>query len=295
MTALSLPVVPVDGGLQRYFREIWKFPILELQEEYMLAQRWREYGDLDAAHSLVTSHLRLVAKIAMKYRGYGLPLADLLSEGNIGLMKAVKKFEPERGFRLSTYAIWWIKAAITEYILRSWSMVRMGTMAAQKKMFFNLRRIKGRLDILDNGDLAPDEAARLARRLDVTETELVDMNRRMAARDTSLNAPVADSDSLELQDTIVDDSPSPEALVAEREAVDVRSRVLSEALGTLSERERHIFVERRLRDDPPTLEDLGREYGISRERIRQLESRAFNKVKAAVESTAEGMDFPAFS
>ena len=295
MTALSLPVVPVDGGLQRYFREIWKFPILELQEEYMLAQRWREYGDLDAAHSLVTSHLRLVAKIAMKYRGYGLPLADLLSEGNIGLMKAVKKFEPERGFRLSTYAIWWIKAAITEYILRSWSMVRMGTMAAQKKMFFNLRRIKGRLDILDNGDLAPDEAARLAKRLDVTETELVDMNRRMAARDTSLNAPVADSDSLELQDTIVDDSPSPEALVAEREAVDVRSRVLSEALGTLSERERHIFVERRLRDDPPTLEDLGREYGISRERIRQLESRAFNKVKAAVESTAEGMDFPAFS
>lgn len=280
--ALSLPSVPMEGGLARYFREIWKFPVLEANEEYMLAKRWREHGDLEAAHQLVTSHLRLVAKMAMKYRGYGLPLADLLSEGNIGLMRAVKKFEPDRGFRLSTYAIWWIKAAITEYVLRSWSLVRMGTMATQKKLFFNLRRIKGRLDILDSGELSPDEARRLADGLDVSETEIVDMNRRMSARDTSLNAPVADDDSIEFQDTLVDESPSPEAVASRNQEARLRTKMLAEAMSILPERERHILTERRLKESPVTLEDLGKVYGISRERVRQLEVRAFEKVQRAM-------------
>ncbi len=280
--ALSLPSVPMEGGLARYFREIWKFPVLEANEEYMLAKRWREHGDLEAAHQLVTSHLRLVAKMAMKYRGYGLPLADLLSEGNIGLMRAVKKFEPDRGFRLSTYAIWWIKAAITEYVLRSWSLVRMGTMATQKKLFFNLRRIKGRLDILDSGELSPEEARRLADGLDVSETEIVDMNRRMSARDTSLNAPVADDDSIEFQDTLVDESPSPEAVASRNQEARLRTKMLAEAMSILPERERHILTERRLKESPVTLEDLGKVYGISRERVRQLEVRAFEKVQRAM-------------
>jgi len=286
MSSIALPVVPSEGGLARYFQEIWRFPILDADEEYMLARRWRDHGDIDAAHKLVTSHLRLVAKIAMKYRGYGIPVADLLSEGNIGLMKAVEKFEPERGFRLATYAIWWIKAAMTEYILRSWSLVRMGTMAAQKKLFFNLRRLKSRLEILDNGDLTYDQAQMLAERLDASESDIVDMNRRISARDTSLNAPIGEDEGMEFQDTLVDESPSPEAQVIDGHESAHRHRLLAGALKTLSDRERHIFIERRLKDDPITLEELGQQYGISRERVRQLEARAFEKVKAAVRRSA---------
>lgn len=279
MKALSLPPVPVDSGLSHYFREIWGFPILEPEEEYMLAKRWREHEDFDAAHMLVTSHLRLVAKIAMKYRGYGLPVADLVSEGNIGLMRAVKKFEPDRGFRLSTYAMWWIKAAITEYILKSWSMVKMGTVAAQKKLFFSLRKVKGRLKILDNGELNPDEVDKLSEILGVPEDEIIHMNRRMAFRDASLNAPVSDDESLEFQDTLVDERPGPEAQVADAEELGYRRALLEGALETLPERERHILTERRLKDEPSTLEQLGVQYGISRERVRQLEVRAFEKLQ----------------
>ena len=286
MASTALPFVPVEGGLATYFREIWRFPVLEAQEEYMLAQRWREHGDVEAAHQLVTSHLRLVAKIAMSFRGYGLPVADLVSEGNIGLMKAVKKFEPERGFRLSTYAMWWIRAAITEHILRSWSLVKMGTVAAQKKLFFSLRKLKSRLNIVDSGELEPDQAATLAKTLHVSEREIIDMNRRMATRDVSLNAPVAEDDAVEFQDTLVDDGPSPETLTADREEMSYRMGLLNDAMTTLSDRERHIFVERRLKDDPVTLEELGNEYGISRERVRQLEVRAFEKVKKAIGAAA---------
>ena len=285
MTTLALPTVPVEGGLARYFREVWRFPILGAEEEYMLAKRWREHDDVEAAHALVTSHLRLVAKIAMKYRGYGLPVADLVSEGNIGLMKAVRKFEPDLGFRLSTYAIWWIKAAITEYVLRSWSLVKMGTVAAQKKLFFSLRRVKGQLKILDSGDLNSEQATILAEALNVSEDEVVAMNARMSSRDLSLNAPVTkDGDMTEFLDTLVDERPSPEALVAEKEERTQRRDLLDRALTTLPERERHIFVERRLKDDPSTLEVLGQVYGISRERVRQLEVRAFEKVKREIET-----------
>lgn len=293
MSTIALPVVPADGGLARYMRDIWRFPVLSVEEEYMLALRWREHADVDAAHRLVTSHLRLVAKIAMKYRGYGLPLADLLSEGNIGLMKAVKKFEPERGFRLATYAIWWIKAAMTEYVLRSWSLVRMGTMAAQKKMFFNLRRLKSRLEILDNGDLTTDQARDLAERLDVSENDIVEMNRRISSRDASLNAPIGEDEGAEFQDTLVDDSPSPEALVIRSHESSRRHRLLVDALKVLNERERHIFVERRLKDDPITLEELGQQYGISRERVRQLEARAFEKVQGLVRESELRNEKPA--
>ena len=286
MTTLTLPSVPVEGGLARYFREIWRFPILDAEEEYMLAKRWREHDDVDAAHALVTSHLRLVAKIAMKYRGYGLPVADLVSEGNIGLMKAVKKFDPELGNRLSTYAIWWIRAAITEYVLKSWSLVKMGTVAAQKKLFFSLRKLKGQLNILDNGELEPEQASLLAEKLDVSESEIVAMNTRLAARDASLNAPVSDGDTMEFQDTLIDNGPSPESLVAEKEEQSLRRGFLRSALTTLSDRERHILVERRLKDEPTTLEELGKAYGISRERVRQLEVRAFEKVKREVEGAA---------
>lgn len=292
MTTLSLPAVPVEGGLSAYFSEIWRFPILEPDEEYMLAQRWREHGDVDAAHKLVTSHLRLVAKIAMSYRGYGLPVADLVSEGNIGLMKAVKKFEPERGFRLSTYAMWWIRAAITEYVLRSWSMVKMGTMAAQKKLFFSLRRVKNRLNILDSGELSPAQARELAGALNVPERDVVDMNRRLTAQDVSLNAPLSQDEVVEFQDTLVDDKLSPETMFAQSEEMEIRSGLLKRALQALPERERHILTERRLTDEPSTLEDLGKVYGVSRERIRQLEVRAFEKVKKSmaggVTSQAEG-------
>ena len=285
MTTLALPASPVEGGLAQYFREAWRFPILGAEEEYMLAKRWREHDDVDAAHTLVTSHLRLVAKIAMKYRGYGLPVADLVSEGNIGLMKAVRKFEPDLGFRLSTYAMWWIKAAITEYVLRSWSLVKMGTVAAQKKLFFSLRRIKGQMKIMDDGDLDPEQAARLAKALNVSEGEVIAMNARMSSRDLSLNAPMTkDGEPTEFLDTLVDERPSPEAMVAEEEERTQRRGFLDRALTTLPKRERHIFVERRLKDEPSTLEVLGEVYGISRERVRQLEVRAFEKVKREMES-----------
>ena len=285
MTTLALPTVPVEDGLAQYFREAWRFPILGAEEEYMLAKRWREHDDVEAAHALVTSHLRLVAKIAMNYRGYGLPVADLVSEGNIGLMKAVRKFEPDLGFRLSTYAIWWIKAAITEYVLRSWSLVKMGTVAAQKKLFFSLRRIKGQMKILDNGDLDSEQATRLAESLNVSEGEVVAMNARMSSRDLSLNAPVTkDGEATEFLDTLIDERPSPEAIVAEEEERTQRRGMLERALTTLPERERHIFVERRLKDEPSTLDVLGKVYGISRERVRQLEVRAFEKVKREMET-----------
>ena len=283
MTTITLPAVPTEGSLSQYFREIWKFPLLEKEEEQMLATRWVEEGDVDAAHKLVTSHLRLVAKIAMGYRGYGLPVADLISEGNIGLMKAVKKFEPERGFRLSTYAMWWIKAAITEYILKSWSLVKMGTVASQKKLFFSLRSLKGRLNILDTGELEPEDAQRLSKAVGVSAEDVSYMNRRLSARDLSLNAPVTQEEgATEFQDTLVDTRPNPEAMFGDTEESNFRRTLVQEAMAALPEREREIFVERRLSDNPATLEDLGMQYGISRERVRQLENRAFEKVQKHV-------------
>ncbi len=286
MTALSLPLVPVEGGMSLYFREVWGFPMLEKEEEHMLAVRWREKGDSEAAHKLVTSHLRLVAKMAMKYRGYGLPVADLVSEGNIGLMKAVKKFNPDLGFRLSTYAMWWIKAAISEYILKSWSMVKLGTVASQKKLFFSLRNLKGRLNILDSGELTPEQAKKLSSAMNVSSDEIIKMNRRLSSRDLSLNAPLTNSEEgIEFQDTLIDERPSPENQVADAEEFTYRRAILEEAMAVLPERERHIFIERRLKDDPVTLEILGKEYGISRERVRQLEMRAFDKVQNAMTAT----------
>ena len=288
MSTISVPSVPLDGSLSQYFREAWKFPMLEAEEEFMLAQRWRQHGDTEAAHKLVTSYLRLVCKIATGYRGYGLPLADLISEGNIGLMKAVKKFEPERGFRLSTYAMWWIRASMTEFVLRSWSMVKMGTVAAQKKLFFSLRKVKSQLKIIGSGELTTRQSEQLSDAMNVSKEEVIAMNRRLAARDVSLNAPVSDEASVEFQDTLVDETPSPEALFASGEELLERRGYLNKALETLSERERHIFMERKLSEDPQTLEELGQKYGISRERIRQLEVRAFEKVKAAVTQESAG-------
>lgn len=290
-STMTLPALSDEGGLPQYLREVWTFPILEKEEEIMLAVRFRDEGDVDAAHKLVTSHLRLVAKIAMGYRGYGLPVADLMSEGNIGLMKAVKKFDPDRGFRLSTYAIWWIKASITEYVLKSWSMVKMGTVSSQKKLFFSLRRMKNKLGIMDNGELEPAQAAQISEALGATPQEVSHMNRRLHARDFSLNTPLAQmEDGAEFQDTLVDERPNPERSFGEREELGVRSEMLSRAMEELSERERRIFIERRLTDDPMTLEALGEEFGISRERIRQLEVRAFDKVKAAMlEDAAEAV------
>jgi len=280
--SLTLPEVPVDGGLSRYFQEVWRFPMLEPDEEYMLAQRYRAHGDSDAAHKLVTSHLRLVAKIAMKYKGYGLPMADLVSEGNIGLMRAVKKFEPERGFRLSTYAMWWIKAAITEHVLKSWSLVKLGTVASQKKLFFSLRTIKSKLNIMDTGELSDEQANELADNIKVSAADIQQINRRMSARDASLNARLSDEDGMEFQDTLVDDRPSPERVLADSEEYGARHSMLQSAIQTLPDREREIFIERRLNDEPKTLEELGEVYGVSRERIRQLENRAFEKVQAAL-------------
>lgn len=295
MSNIALPAVPVEGGLSRYFREVWRFPILDKDEEQSLALRWRDKGDVDAAHRLVTSHLRLVCKIAMGYKGYGLPMADLVSEGNIGLMKAVKKFDPDKGFRLSTYAMWWIKAAITEHILKSWSLVKLGTVASQKKLFFSLRSIKSRLGVNDQGDLSEADAKLISERTDVSVDDVVNMNRRLGTRDMSLNAPVQnEEDSTTFQDTLVSDGPSPEAAYAETEEYGHRQAVLARALKALPEREREIFVERRLRDEPKTLEELGESYGISRERVRQLEARAFEKVKAFVRrDAAAGAALPA--
>jgi RNA polymerase sigma-32 factor len=280
----ALPILTAEAGLSRYLDEIRKFPMLEPQQEYMLAKSWREHGDRNAAHQLVTSHLRLVAKIAMGYRGYGLPIAEVISEGNVGLMQAVKRFEPEKGFRLATYAMWWIKAAIQEYILRSWSLVKMGTTANQKKLFFNLRKAKSKISALDEGDLRPDQVKLIATRLGVTEQDVIDMNRRLGG-DASLNAPIREEgDSGEWQDWLLDDSPSQERILADSEEADNRHQALTSALEVLNERERRIFEARRLAEDPITLEDLATEFGVSRERVRQIEVRAFEKVQKAVKS-----------
>ncbi|MET0527731.1 MAG: RNA polymerase sigma factor RpoH, partial [Microvirga sp.] len=271
-----------ESGLTHYLAEIRKFPMLAPDEEYMLAKAYKEHGDRDAAHRLVTSHLRLVAKIAMGYRGYGLPIGEVVSEGNVGLMQAVKRFEPDKGFRLATYAMWWIKAAIQEYILRSWSLVKMGTTANQKKLFFNLRKAKGRISALEEGDLHPDHVKTIAKQLGVNEQDVVDMNRRLSG-DSSLNAPLReDEGSSEWQDWLVDDSESQETRLAESQELDNRRSALSGALTVLNDRERRIFEARRLSDDPITLEELSTEFGVSRERVRQIEVRAFEKIQEAV-------------
>jgi RNA polymerase sigma-32 factor len=280
----AMPALKAESGLSRYLEEIRRFPLLEPQEEYMLAKSWREHGDRDAAHRLVTSHLRLVAKIAMGYRGYGLPISEVVSEGNVGLMQAVKRFEPEKGFRLATYAMWWIKAAIQEYILRSWSLVKMGTTANQKKLFFNLRKAKSKISALEEGDLRPDQVQVIAKRLGVTEQDVIDMKRRLGG-DASLNASIRDDgESGEWQDWLVDDAPSQERVLADHEESDNRHKALISALDVLNDRERHIFKARRLADDPITLEDLATEFGVSRERVRQIEVRAFEKVQKAVKN-----------
>jgi RNA polymerase sigma-32 factor len=286
MAAKSLPSVSAHGGLTRYLEEIRQFPMLEPQQEYMLAKSWREHGDRDAAHQLVTSHLRLVARIAMGYRGYGLPIGEVISEGNVGLMQAVKRFDPDKGFRLATYAMWWIRAAIQEYILRSWSLVKMGTTAAQKKLFFNLRKIKSQLKALEEGDLRPDQVKQIATRLGVTEEDVISMNRRLAG-DSSLNAPVRnDAESGEWMDWLVDETMNQEDRLAESEEKDQRHEMLINALEGLNERERRVFEARRLAEDPLTLEQLSEEFGVSRERIRQIEVRAFEKVQKAVQKAA---------
>ena len=282
--AATLPVLNGESGLAHYLTEIRKFPMLEPQEEYMLAKRWREHDDRDAAHRLVTSHLRLVAKIAMGYRGYGLPISEVVSEGNVGLMQAVKRFEPEKGFRLATYAMWWIKASIQEYILRSWSLVKMGTTANQKKLFFNLRKAKSKISALEEGDMRPEQVKQIATRLGVTEQDVIDMNRRLGG-DASLNAPIRDDgEPGEWQDWLVDTSPNQEAIMAENEEFDHRRNALTGAMGVLNDRERRIFEARRLAEEPMTLEDLAAEFGVSRERVRQIEVRAFEKVQAAVKT-----------
>lgn len=285
--SVSLPALASgEGGLNRYLQEIRQFPMLQPDEEYMLAKRWKEHGDSAAAQRLITSHLRLVAKIAMGYRGYGLPIGEVISEGNVGLMQAVKKFEPDKGFRLATYAMWWIKASIQEFVLRSWSLVKMGTTANQKKLFFNLRRMKGQIQALEEGDLKPDQVKTIAKRLGVTEEDVVSMNRRLSG-DTSLNAQIrADSDG-EWQDWLVDESDSQEDVLVETEERQMRSGLLREALDKLTDREREVFEARRLNDEPVTLEDLSQKFGVSRERIRQIEVRAFEKVQKAVKNAAQ--------
>jgi len=285
-TTHALPTISSEGNLARYLHEIRKFPMLEVGEEYMLAKRWREHADPDAAHKLVTSHLRLVAKIAMGYRGYGLPLSELISEGNVGMMQAVKRFDPDRGFRLATYAMWWIRASIQEYILHSWSLVKMGTTAAQKKLFFNLRRLKGQIEAIEEGDMTPEHVQKIARELDVPEDDVVNMNRRLAAPDHSLNAPLRSDGEGEWQDWLVDETENQETTLSAREELGVRRDLLRAALTHLTDRERDILNERRLKDEPTTLEDLSQRYGISRERVRQIEVRAFDKLQRAIKSAA---------
>jgi RNA polymerase sigma-32 factor len=288
MAANALAVMSPEGGLSRYLSEIRKFPMLGKDEEFMLAKRWQEHEDPEAAHKLVTSHLRLVAKIAMGYRGYGLPIGEVISEGNVGLMQAVKKFDPDKGFRLATYAMWWIRASIQEYILRSWSLVKMGTTAAQKKLFFNLRKAKSEISALEEGDLHPDQVHQIATKLGVLDEEVVSMNRRLSGGDASLNAPLRADGESEWQDWLVDEvTPSQENLVAENEERSIRMSLLEEAMAELTERERHILTERRLKDDPTTLEELASEYGVSRERVRQIEVRAFEKLQKAMRTAAE--------
>ncbi|WP_336055388.1 RNA polymerase sigma factor RpoH [Nitratireductor sp. CH_MIT9313-5] len=286
--AQTLPsIVSGEGGLTRYLEEIRRFPMLQPEEEYMLAKRYHEHGDTNAAHRLVTSHLRLVAKIAMGYRGYGLPIGEVISEGNVGLMQAVKKFEPERGFRLATYAMWWIKASIQEYILRSWSLVKMGTTANQKRLFFNLRKVKGKIQALDEGDLKPEQIKEIATRLNVSEEEVISMNRRLSG-DASLNAPIraTEGESGEWQDWLVDDHESQEDMLVEQDELESRRRMLEDAMDVLNDREKRIFMARRLSEEPLTLEELSGEFDISRERVRQIEVRAFEKVQEAVQASA---------
>src|SRR3954471_10008585 len=286
----NLPALPSaissEGNLSRYLQEIRKFPMLEPQQEFMLAKSWREHGDTEAAHKLVTSHLRLVAKIAMGYRGYGLPLSELISEGNVGMMQAVKRFDPHRRFRLATYAMLWIRAAIQEYILHSWSLVKMGTTAAQKKLFFNLRKLKGQMQAIDEGDLSPEHVTQIATKLDVPEQDVVNMNRRLASPDHSLNAPLRADSEGEWQDWLVDEQDTQEISLAEREELGKRRALLKSAMTNLNERERHILTERRLKDEPTTLEDLSQHYGISRERVRQIEVRAFEKLQKNIKNAA---------
>ena len=289
--AASLPVIAGESGLARYLQEIKRFPMLEPQEEYMLAKRWREHGDREAAHKLVTSHLRLVAKIAMGYRGYGLPIGEVISEGNVGLMQAVKRFEPDKGFKLATYAMWWIRASIQEYILRSWSLVKMGTTASQKKLFFNLRKAKSCISAFEEGDLRDDQVETISRRLGVAKQDVIEMNRRLGG-DASLNAPLREDGEGEWQDWLVDETADQESLLAEREESDARHAALRSALSVLNPRERRIFEARRLADDPITLEELSAEFGVSRERVRQIEVRAFEKVQQAVKAGVAKTQLP---
>ncbi len=283
MAASVINVAP-EGNLSRYLQDIRKFPMLAPEEELALSRRWRDSEDSEAAHKLVTSHLRLVAKIAMGYRGYGLPLGELISEGNVGMMQAVKRFDPDRGFRLATYAMWWIRAAIQEYILHSWSLVKMGTTAAQKKLFFNLRRLKGQMQAIEDGDLRPEHVGRIAKALDVPEQDVISMNRRLAAPDHSLNAPVRADSEGEWQDWLIDEGESQEQVLAQHEELTGRRALLGGALRTLNDRERHILIERRLKENPTTLEELSQQYGISRERVRQIEVRAFEKLQKAMKT-----------
>lgn len=290
MSEMSLPVLTPEGGLSRYLQEIRKFPMLEHDEEYMLAKAWRDHEDTEAAHKMVTSHLRLVAKIAMGYRGYGLPVAELIAEGNVGMMQAVKRFEPEKGFRLSTYAMWWIRAAIQEYVLRSWSLVKIGTTAAQKRLFFNLRKVKGQIAALDDGSLHPEQIAQIAKTLSVSEKDVVSMNARLTG-DASLNAPMkADEGTSQWMDWLVDETPDQETVLGNSEEYDERMSLLTDAMDVLNDRERAIFKARRLKESPLTLEELAQEYGVSRERIRQIEVRAFEKVQEAVTKAAAERD-----
>ncbi|NNJ75545.1 MAG: RNA polymerase sigma factor RpoH [Anderseniella sp.] len=289
-TGSNLPVLSGENGLQRYLQEIRKFPMLQPDEEYTLAKNWRDNEDRDAAHKLVTSHLRLVAKIAMGYRGYGLPVSEVISEGNVGLMQAVKRFEPERGFRLATYAMWWIKASIQEYVLRSWSLVKMGTTASQKKLFFKLRKVKGQIQALEDGDLKPDQVTEIATRLGVPEQDVISMNRRLGG-DASLNAPLSKDGEAggEWQDWLVDDTETPDVAYEQSEEQDMRSKLLHQAMNGLNERERRIFEARRMSEDPLTLEDLSQEFDVSRERIRQIEVKAYEKVEKAVRKASAEM------
>ena len=284
----SAPNLNPDGNLSRYLQDIRKFPLLEPEEEYMLAKRWKEHEDPEAAARMVNSHLRLVAKLAMGYRGYGLPLGEVISEGNVGLMQAIKRFEPEKGFRLATYAMWWIKASIQEYILRSWSLVKIGTTAAQKKLFFNLRRMKGEIKALEEGDLKQENLETIATKLKVSEQEVINMNRRMAGPDSSLNAPVRADSGGEWQDWLVDDADNQETVLADQEEMAERRKMLIDAMKVLNDRERQILAARRLQERPKTLEDLSQEYRISRERVRQIEVRAFEKLQKAMKSAAIG-------
>jgi len=283
----NLPAISIDGGLSNYLTEIKKFPLLDPKEEYMLAKRWKKRGDLKSAQKLITSHLRLVAKIAMKYRGYGLPVNEMISEGNIGLMQAVKKFEPEKGFKLATYAMWWIKASIQEYILRSWSLVKMGTTAAQKKLFFNLKKIKNQLSINNTNDLKAEHIEEISKRLNVKKEEVISMNRRLLGKEKSLNAPVKDESGTEWQDWLVDNKKDQEIILSEKQELNQRKDLMNEAMSVLNKREKEILTARRLSENISTLEDLSKKYEVSRERIRQIETKAFEKLQKAILAAAK--------